>query len=138
MPVMTELTRSQFLLGATAATIPLRSRTPAPLAALSAAMRGPGISPAAPAMRACARSTTAATPPAPGGRGPAARPGRPRGRAARRARARHRDRIRAGGHNYIGASTVAGGVVLDLRRLRGIKLQADGTVVAERACARSS
>ena len=39
-------------------------------------------------------------------------------------------RIRAGGHSYIGASTVAGGVVLDLRRLRGIKLLADGSVLA--------
>ena len=47
--------------------------------------------------------------------------------------ARARDlavRIRAGGHSYIGASTVAGGVVLDLRRLRGIKLLADGSVLA--------
>jgi hypothetical protein len=39
-------------------------------------------------------------------------------------------RVRAGGHSYIGASTVAGGVVLDLRRLRGIELQSDGTVLA--------
>ncbi|MDX6536621.1 MAG: hypothetical protein QOD37_962, partial [Gaiellales bacterium] len=39
-------------------------------------------------------------------------------------------RIRAGGHSYIGASTVSGGVVLDLRRLRGIELMADGSVLA--------
>ena len=47
------------------------------------------------------------------------------------ARARHIPiRIRSGGHSYIGASTVAGGVVFDLRRLRGIKLLSDGTVLA--------
>ncbi len=39
-------------------------------------------------------------------------------------------RVRAGGHSYIGASTVAGGVVLDLRRLRGIQVLADGSVLA--------
>ncbi|MDX6619147.1 MAG: hypothetical protein QOK36_1533, partial [Gaiellales bacterium] len=39
-------------------------------------------------------------------------------------------RIRAGGHSYIGASTVAGGVILDLRRLRGIQMLADGSVLA--------
>ena len=47
------------------------------------------------------------------------------------ARARHIPfRMRSGGHSYIGASTVAGGVVFDLRRLRGIKLLSDGTVLA--------
>ena len=39
-------------------------------------------------------------------------------------------RVRAGGHSYIGASTVAGGVVLDLRKLRGIRVLADGSVLA--------
>ena len=47
------------------------------------------------------------------------------------ARARHIPfRIRSGGHSYIGASTVAGGVIFDLRRLSGIKLLSDGTVLA--------
>jgi hypothetical protein len=41
MARMTGLTRSQLVLGAAAVAVPGRTRTPAPLAALAAAMRGP-------------------------------------------------------------------------------------------------
>lgn len=131
MRPMPGLTRSQLLVGATAATLPRRRLAPAPLAALSAAMRGPvllpgsaayerarpvfngrydGVHPAAIALPLDARDLAA---------------------ALRIARARELAvRVRAGGHSYIGASTVAGGVVLDLRRLRGIQVRADGTVLA--------
>ena len=111
--------------------MPGRTRTPAPLAALAAAMRGPvllpgsaayarlrpvfngryaGVRPAAIAQPLDARDLAAAL-----------RVARARGLAVR---------VRAGGHSYIGASTVAGGVVLDLRRLRGIQVLADGSVLA--------
>jgi hypothetical protein len=125
------LTRTQLLVGASAAAVPRRARTPAPLAALRAAMRGPvllpgttayqrarpvfngrydGVHPAAIAQPLDARDLAAAL-----------RVARARGLAVR---------VRAGGHSYIGASTVAGGVVLDLRRLRSIQVLADGSVLA--------
>ena len=128
---MPDLTRAQLLAGAGAAALPLRRRAPAPLAALAAAMRGPvllpgsaaynrvrpvfngrydGVHPAAVAQPLDARDLAAALEVA-----------RARGIAVR---------IRAGGHSYIGASTVAGGVILDLRRLRGIRMLADGSVLA--------
>jgi hypothetical protein len=131
MPRMAGLTRSQLVLGAAALAVPGRTRTPAPLAALAAAMRGPvylpgtaayarlrpvynarydGVRPAAIAQPVDASDLAAAL-----------KTARARGLAVR---------IRAGGHSYIGASTVAGGVVLDLRRLRGVRLQSDGSVLA--------
>ena len=42
---MPGLTRSQLLVGATAAALPRRRLAPAPLAALGAAMRGPVLLP---------------------------------------------------------------------------------------------
>ena len=128
---MAELTRSRLLAVAGAAALPVRRRAPAPLAALAAALRGPlllpgsaayerarpvfngrydGVHPAAIAQPLDARDLAAAL-----------RVARTRGIAVR---------VRAGGHSYIGASTVAGGVILDLGRLRGIRLLADGTVLA--------
>jgi hypothetical protein len=128
---MADLTRAQFLAGAGVAALPLQRRTPGPLAALAAAMRGPvllpgsaaytrarpvfngrydGVHPAAVAQPLDASDLAAAL-----------RVARARGIAVR---------IRAGGHSYIGASTVAGGVILDLRRLRGIRMLADGSVLA--------
>jgi FAD/FMN-containing dehydrogenase len=125
------LTRSQLLVGASALAVPRSRRAPAPLAALRAAMRGPvllpgtaayerarpifngrydGVHPAAVAQPLDARDLAA---------------------ALRVSRARELAlRVRAGGHSYIGASTVAGGVVLDLRHLRGIQVLADGSVLA--------
>ncbi len=131
MDSMPALTRLQLLSGAGVVALPGRRRAPAPLAALEAAMRGPV---ALPGSAAYARLA----PPYNGryaGVRPAAvaQPLDARDLAAALRVARARDlavRIRAGGHSYIGASTVAGGVVLDLRRLRGIKLLADGSVLA--------
>ena len=128
---MPTLSRSQLLFGAGAVALPGRRRVPAPLAALEAAMRGPVLLPGSAAYARIA-------PPYNGHYGnvrPAAvaQPLDARDLAAALRVARARDlavRIRAGGHSYIGASTVAGGVVLDLRRLRGIRLLADGSVVA--------
>ena len=42
---MPDLTRAQLLAGAGTVALPLRRRTPAPLAALAAAMRGPVLLP---------------------------------------------------------------------------------------------
>ncbi len=128
---MPGLTRSQLLVGAGAVALPRRRLAPAPLAALASAMRGPVYLPGSAAY-------TRLAPPYNGRYAhvrPAAvaQPLDARDLAAALRVARARDlavRIRAGGHNYIGASTVAGGVVLDLRRLRGIKLLADGSVLA--------
>src|SRR6195952_3338092 len=127
---MTDLTRAQLLAAAGVAVVPLRRGAPPPPAALAATRRGPvllpgsaaydrarpvfngrydGVHPAAVAQPLDARDLAAAL-----------RVARARGIAVR---------IRAGGHSYIGASTVAGGVILDLRRLRGIQLLADGSVV---------
>jgi FAD binding domain/Berberine and berberine like len=128
---MPGLTRSQLLLGAAAVAVPLRTRTPAPLAALAAAMRGPVLLPGSAAYKRMA--------PVFNGRYAGVRPAavaqpldaNDLAAALRVARARDLSiRLRAGGHSYIGASTVAGGVVLDLRRLRGIRLLPDGTVLA--------
>jgi FAD/FMN-containing dehydrogenase len=38
-------------------------------------------------------------------------------------------RLRSGGHSYAGASTGSGALVVDVGRLRGIRLEADGTAV---------
>ena len=131
MPHMMGLTRSHFLLGAAGVALPARTRVPGPLAALAAAMRGPVLLPGSTAYGRIA--------PVFNGRYAGVRPAavaqpldaRDLAAALRVARTRGLSiRIRAGGHSYIGASTVAGGVVLDLRRLRGIKLLADGTVLA--------
>jgi FAD/FMN-containing dehydrogenase len=131
MAGMPALTRSQFLAGAAAATMPGRARTPAPLAALAAAMRGPVLLPGSSAYArlrpvfngryAGVRPAAIAQPLDPEDLAAALRVARARGLAIR---------LRAGGHSYIGASTVAGGVVLDLRRLRGIEVLADGSVLA--------
>ncbi|MDX6665863.1 MAG: hypothetical protein QOG68_2069, partial [Solirubrobacteraceae bacterium] len=128
---MAELTRAHLLAGAGLAALPLRRRATGPLVALTAALRGPvllpgsaayerarlvfnarydGVHPAAVAQPLDARDLAAAL-----------RVAHTRGIAVR---------IRAGGHSYIGASTVAGGVILDLRRLRGIQMLADGSVLA--------
>ena len=128
---MPGLTRSQFLVGAGAVALPRKRLAPAPLAALASVMRGPVYLPGSAAY-------TRLAPPYNGRYAhvrPAAvaQPLDARDLAAALRVARARDlavRIRAGGHSYIGASTVAGGVVLDLRRLRGIKLLADGSVLA--------
>jgi FAD binding domain/Berberine and berberine like len=131
MRPMPGLTRSQLLVGATAATLPRRRLAPAPLAALSAAMRGPVLLPGSAAYERAR--------PVFNGRYDGVRPAaiafpldaRDLAAALRVARARELAvRVRAGGHSYIGASTVAGGAVLDLRRLRGIQVRADGTVLA--------
>jgi FAD/FMN-containing dehydrogenase len=128
---MPALTRSQLLLAASAVAAPGRRRTPAPLAALKAAMRGPVLLPG--------KAEYARIAPPFNGRYAGVRPAavaqpldaRDLATALRVAHARDLAvRIRAGGHSYIGASTVAGGVVLDLRRLRGIRLLADGSVLA--------
>jgi len=125
------LTRSQFLVGAAAVAAPARRRAPAPLAALAAAMRGPVLLPGSAAYARLApvfNGRYAGVHPA-----AVAQPLDANDLAAALRVARARDlrvRVRAGGHNYIGASTVAGGVVLDLRRLRGIKLLPDGSVLA--------
>jgi hypothetical protein len=128
---MPTLSRSQLLLGAGAVALPGRRRVPAPLAALDAAMRGPVLLPGSAAYARIAppyNGRYASVRPA-----AVAQPLDARDLAAALRVARARDlavRIRAGGHSYIGASTVAGGVVLDLRRLRGIRLLADGSVLA--------
>jgi FAD/FMN-containing dehydrogenase len=131
MPAMTGLMRSQFLVGAAGVAVPGRRRAPAPLAALAAAMRGPVLLPGNAAYSRIA--------PVFNGRYAGARPAavaqpldaRDLAAALRVARARDLSvRIRAGGHSYIGASTVTGGVVLDLRRLRGITFLPDGSVLA--------
>jgi FAD/FMN-containing dehydrogenase len=128
---MPGLTRSQLLAGAGVAALPRQRRAPAPVAALAAAMRGPVLLPGSAAYARIARPYN--------GRYANVRPAavaqpldaRDLAAALRVARARELAvRIRAGGHSYIGASTVAGGVVLDLRRLRGIRLLADGSVLA--------
>jgi hypothetical protein len=128
---MPRLTRSQLLIGAGAVAVPRRRLVPAPLTALASAMRGPVYLPGSSAY-------TRLAPPY-NGRYANVRPAavaqpldaRDLAAALRVVRGRDLDvRIRAGGHNYIGASTVAGGVVLDLRRLRGIKLLADGSILA--------
>jgi hypothetical protein len=128
---MADLTRARFLAGAGIAALPLQRRTPAPLAALAAAMRGPVLLPGS-AAYAQAR-------PVFNGRYDGVHPAavaqpldaRDLASALRVAHARAiAVRIRAGGHSYIGASTVAGGVILDLRRLRGIRMLADGSVLA--------
>ena len=131
MPAMAALTRSQLLVGAAAVAVPGRSappprwrRSPRRCAARSCCR-------ALPRTRASPPSSTAATP----GVRPAAvaQPLDARDLAAALRVARARDlsvRVRAGGHSYIGASTVAGGVVLDLRQLRGIQVLADGSVLA--------
>lgn len=128
---MTGVTRSQFLIGAAGAAVPLRKRTPAPLAALATAMSGPVALPGSAAYARLApvfngryagvRPAAIAQPLDPGDLAVALKVARARDLALR---------IRAGGHSYIGASTVAGGVVLDLRRLRGIKVLPDGSVLA--------
>ncbi len=111
--------------------MPLRRVAPAPLAALKAAMRGPVYLPGSAAYARIAppyNGRYASVRPA-----AVAQPLDARDLAAALRVVRARDlavRIRAGGHNYIGASTVAEGVVLDLRRMRGIKLLSDGTVLA--------
>jgi FAD/FMN-containing dehydrogenase len=131
MPAMTALTRSQFLLGAAGVAVPARTRAPAPLAALAAAMRGPVLLPGTAAytrMRPVFNGRYAGVHPA-----AIAQPLDPNDLAAALRVARARGlalRVRAGGHSYIGASTVAGGVVLDLRRLRGIQVLPDGSVLA--------
>src|SRR4051794_5594745 len=133
MAAMPGLTRSQVLVGAGmgAISLPQLRRTPGPLAALKAAMRGPVLLPGTPAYARVAPVYNArydSVHPA-----AVALPLDARDLAAglKVARARHIPiRIRSGGHSYIGASTVAGGVVFDLQRLRGIKLLADGTVMA--------
>jgi len=125
------LTRSQLLAGAAAVAVPLRTRTPAPLAALAAAMRGPVLLPGSAAyarIRPVFNGRYAGVRPA-----AIAQPLDARDLAAALKVARARGlavRVRAGGHSYIGASTVAGGVVLDLRKLRGIQVLADGSVLA--------
>ena len=128
---MTDLTRAQFLLAGGRRRGPAATRTPAPLAALAAALRGPVLLPGQRRLRARA--------PVFNGRYDGVRPAavaqpldaRDLAAALRVARARGiAVRLRAGGHSYIGASTVAGGVILDLRRLRGIELMADGSVLA--------
>ncbi|MDP9258066.1 MAG: FAD-dependent oxidoreductase [Actinomycetota bacterium] len=128
---MTGLTRSQILVGAAGVALPARRRAPGPLAALAAAMRGPVLLPGTTAYN---RITPVFNGRYAGVRPAAvAQPLDARDLAAALQVARARDlsiRIRAGGHSYIGASTVARGVVLDLRRLRGIKLMADGSVLA--------
>jgi FAD binding domain/Berberine and berberine like len=130
MPGM-PLTRSQLLAGAAAVAVRARTRTPAPLAALAAAMRGPVLLPGSAAY--------ARLKPVFNGRYAGVRPAaiaqpldaRDLAAALKVARARGLAvRVRAGGHSYIGASTVAGGVVLDLRKLRGIQVLADGSVLA--------
>jgi hypothetical protein len=131
MARMPGLTRSQLLVGAGAVALPLRRRAPAPPAALKAAMRGPVLLPGTPAYARVAPVYNARY----DNLHPAAvaMPLDARDLAAglKVARARHIAlRIRSGGHSYIGASTVAGGVVFDLRRMRGIKLLSDGTVLA--------
>lgn len=128
---MTALTRSQLLLGAAAVALPSRSRAPSPLAALATAMRGPVFLPGTAAYARLrpvyngrydgVRPAAIAQPLDAGDLAAALKVVRARGLAVR---------VRAGGHSYIGASTVAGGVVLDLRRLRGIKLLPDGSVLA--------
>jgi hypothetical protein len=126
----TGFTRSQFLVGATGVAVSGRTRTPAPLAALAAAMRGPVLLPGSVAYNRTApvfNGRYAGLHPA-----AVAQPLDPRDLAAALRVARARGivvRVRAGGHSYIGASTAAGAVVLDLRRLRGIKLLADGSVL---------
>jgi FAD/FMN-containing dehydrogenase len=131
MLAMTGLTRSRFLIAAAGGAIPLRTRTPAPVAALAAAIRGPVLLPGSPAYARIApvfNGRYAGVRPA-----AIAQPLDARDLAAALRVARARDlaiRVRAGGHSYIGASTVAGGVVLDLRKLRGIELMADGSVLA--------
>ena len=128
---MSGLTRSQLLIGAGAVAVPWRRGAPAPIAALAAAMRGPVLLPGSAEYLRRAPSYNGRY----AGVRPAAvaQPLDARDLAMAFTVARARDipvRIRAGGHSYIGASAVAGGVVLDLRRLRGIKLQADGSVLA--------
>ncbi len=133
MARMPGLTRAQLLVGAGvgAVGLPQLRRTPAPIAALKAAMRGPVLVPGTAAYARVAPVYNArydyVHPAA------VALPLDARDLAAglKVARARHIPiRIRSGGHSYIGASTVAGGVVFDLQRLRGIKLLSDGTVMA--------
>jgi hypothetical protein len=131
MAAMPGLTRSQLLAGAGAVALPLRKRAPGPLAALSAALRGPVLLPGTPAYARAAPVYNARY----DNMHPAAvaLPLDARDLAAglNVARVRHiAFRIRSGGHSYIGASTVAGGVIFDLRRLRGIKLLSDGSVLA--------
>ena len=128
---MPGLTRSQLLVGAGAVALPRSRRAPAPVAALKAAMRGPVFTPGTAAYARIApvyNGRYAGVHPA-----AVAQPLDARDLAAALKVVRARDipvRIRAGGHSYIGASTVAGGVVLDLRRMRGVKLNADGSVLA--------
>jgi FAD/FMN-containing dehydrogenase len=128
---MTGLTRSQLLVAAAAVSAPPRTRAPAPLAALAAAMRGPVLLPGSAAyarLRPVFNGRYDGVHPA-----AIAQPVDATDLAAALRVARARDlavRVRAGGHSYIGASTVAGGVVLDLRRLRGIQVLADGSVLA--------
>jgi hypothetical protein len=127
----TGFTRSQFLVGATGVAVSGRTRTPAPLAALAAAMRGPVLLPGSAAYNRAApvfNGRYAGLHPA-----AVAQPLDARDLAAALRIARARElavRVRAGGHSYIGASTAAGAVVLDLRRLRGIELLPDGSVLA--------
>ena len=129
---MTALTRSQFLVGAAAVAVPGRDAHARPAGRARRGHARPG--PAAGQRRVHARSrpsSTAATPAC--ARPPSRSRSMPRDLAAALRVARARElavRMRAGGHSYIGASTVAGGVVLDLRRLRGIQLLADGSVLA--------
>ena len=88
-------------------------------------MRGPVCCPARLRMRVYGPSTTRATTACSLRRLPSPLDASDLAAALKIARARELAiRIRAGGHSYIGASTVAGGVVLDLRRLRGIRLPA--------------
>ncbi|HET6174542.1 MAG TPA: FAD-binding protein [Gaiellales bacterium] len=128
---MAGLTRAQLLAGAGAVAVPRRGRAPAPLAALAAAMRGPVLLPGTAAyarLRPVYNGRYDGVHPA-----AIAQPLDPKDLAAALRVARARElavRVRAGGHSYIGASTVAGGVVLDLRRLRGIQVQSDGSVLA--------
>ena len=132
MPAMPGLTRSQLLAGAAAVALPRarRARRPrwlrwplrcaarfcCPAAPPTRASRPvfngryAGVRPAAIAQPLDARDLAAAL-----------KVARAHGLAVR---------VRAGGHSYIGASTVAGGVVLDLRKLRGIRVLADGSVLA--------
>jgi len=101
------LTRSQLLAGAAAVAVPLRTRTPAPLAALAAAMRGPVLLPGSAAyarLRPGFNGRYAGVRPA-----AIAQPLDARDLAAALKVARARGlavRVRAGGHSYIGASTV--------------------------------
>ena len=131
MPAMAALTRSQLLAGAAVVAVAVRVRTPAPLAALAGAMRGPVLLPGSAAyarLRPVFNGRYAGVRPA-----AIAQPLDARDLAAALEVARARGlavRVRAGGHSYIGASTVAGGVVLDLRKLRGIQVLADGSVLA--------